>query len=71
MLAPEWGAPPAYRLYVECAAGGVIFHPDRLTLEEGQATPAAIREQVARRQASRDPTAGRAYWLLLVLVTPT
>jgi hypothetical protein len=36
-------------LYVECTSGGLIFHPDRLTLEGAALAPSVIRAEVQRR----------------------
>ncbi|HXG13114.1 MAG TPA: hypothetical protein VNK04_25375, partial [Gemmataceae bacterium] len=60
-------------IYIECAAAGVIFHPDRLTLPPTEFSRLEIRAEVARRLASLLPsqTPGPsdkegAYLLLLV-----
>jgi hypothetical protein len=40
-------------IYVECTAGGVVFHPDRVVLEGPGLTPLALRAEVERRIAGR------------------
>jgi hypothetical protein len=55
-------------LYVECAAEGVIFHPDRQALG-GDVSAQAVRQEVERRLAGQRKTAGSEtapYLLLLV-----
>jgi len=61
-------------LYVECAADGVVFHPDRLRLDVA-ARPAEVRAEVERRiarQRERYPDDARSYPrpYLLLLVRP-
>lgn len=58
-------------LYVECAAGGLIFHPDRLQVDTE--VPAAIRQEVERRVtaqkeelARQGVSQARPYLMLLV-----
>jgi hypothetical protein len=53
-------------LYIECAAGGVTFHPDHTTLAGLQLTPAAIRAELDRRLAQLSNPVAKAYVLLLV-----
>jgi hypothetical protein len=36
-------------IYLECTARGLVFHPDRLRLEEANLSPGAIRREVERR----------------------
>jgi hypothetical protein len=38
-------------IYLECTARGLVFHPDRLRLEEADLSPGAIRREVERRIA--------------------
>jgi hypothetical protein len=40
-------------LYLECAAGGLVFHPDRLTVPIGETSGPEIRAEVERRLARR------------------
>jgi hypothetical protein len=61
-------------LYVECAAAGLVFHPDPLALEAPQLTPERIRAEVVKRiahQREQAPTppgqeTPRSYLLMLV-----
>ncbi len=56
-------------LYVECTAGGLVFHPERTSLS-APLTLAEVRDEIERRtkesRANIPAGAGRAYWMLLV-----
>lgn len=58
-------------IYVECAARGIIFHPDGLILRGPPAAPAEIRAEVERRIAQRPPDlpagAGETPYLLMLV----
>ncbi len=55
-------------LYLDCAAGGLIFHPDHLTVPVGETTP--VRAEVERRlSAKAKPASGEPevpYLLFLI-----
>jgi hypothetical protein len=61
-------------IYVECTAAGLVFHPERTTLEGLMTAPAAIRAEVKRRVAQQekeapvplDKTSQKPYLLMLV-----
>jgi hypothetical protein len=56
-------------LYVECAAGTVVFHPDHLALGGSDLSALAVRRELDRRLAEQQKTVGAAaapYLLLLV-----
>ncbi len=55
-------------LYVECDERGLIFHPDRLTLQGLTLTPEKIRAEVERRTAAarKQYPNRQVYWMLLV-----
>jgi hypothetical protein len=62
-------------IYVECAASGLVFHPDRLSLEGYQLTPQRVRAEVEQRIARQtaEPAQGAgqpALPYLLMLVRP-
>jgi hypothetical protein len=54
-------------IYVECAGGAVIFHPDRLTLAGADLSPMAVRRELDRRLAARPVSHGGAPYLLLLV----
>src|SRR5262249_6531689 len=57
-------------IYIECAATGVIFHPDRFTVPGSEVSRLTVRSEVEHRTAAvKDADKGkeeRAYLLLLV-----
>jgi hypothetical protein len=56
-------------IYIECAAHGIMFHPDRLSLDVVHISSMEIRAEVERRIAQRnaaDASAGTPYLLMLV-----
>jgi hypothetical protein len=56
-------------IYIECAANGLVFHPDRFQLDSS--AEEAIRTEIARRKAAqKDPPGSEARPYLMVLVRP-
>ena len=52
--------------YVECTGRGLIFHPDRLTMNSLELTPGTIATEVRRRTERPSRGAPQPYWMLLV-----
>jgi hypothetical protein len=57
-------------IYVECAASGVIFHPDRLSLGGPGFTPLAVRQELDRRLEAQRRSGPQTAPYLLLLVRP-
>ncbi|MCS6852833.1 MAG: hypothetical protein NZ700_16870, partial [Gemmataceae bacterium] len=61
---------PRRPLYIECAADGLIFHPDRSTLTGLALSPHNVRTEVERRLARRPPDKRDQVPYVLMLVRP-
>jgi hypothetical protein len=61
-------------IYVECAASGVVFHPDGFTVPGNEVSRLAVRTEVERRLAALSPGGaakrGEEHAYLLLLVRP-